>query len=71
MGAAANAPRLETYCADGEEFEDLLYQAMDNAKSGREEEFCLDIERKWKSSGLRMFMSQAQWDWLQRLAKQD
>ena len=62
--------RLEDHCADGEEFEDLLYEAMDNAKPGAQEEFCLDTERRWKEYGLRMFMSEAQWLYLFRLAKQ-
>lgn len=70
MSNAAAAKQLDHYCDDGDEFEDLLYEAMDNAKPGAQEEFCLDMEKKWKAYGLRMFMSQAQWDYLQRLAKQ-
>lgn len=70
MSNATAAKQLESYCDDGDEFEDLLYEAMDNAKPGAQEEFCLDMEKKWKAYGLRMFMSQAQWDYLQRLAKQ-
>lgn len=61
--------RLEDFTQDGDAFEELLYEAMDQASPGRAEEFCLDIEKKWQSFGLKMFMSDAQWDWLNRLAK--
>lgn len=60
--------KLEDFCDDGDEFQDILDSAVDNADPGRQEEFVLDIKVKWDTYGLSMFMSSAQWEWLNKLA---
>lgn len=67
----STSTKLEDFITDDDEFEELLDLAMANARSDRAEEFCSDLEEKFEKYGLKMFMSQSQWNWLERLADDD
>lgn len=55
---------------DGDEFEDLLSEAESGATTGSAQDFVADMKAKWSQHGLRMYLSEAQYNYLQRLAKQ-
>lgn len=67
--SAATCPKLEDLFDNGDEFEDVLEAAEDEARPGREEEFVAEVRKKWETFGLRAYLSQAQADWLKRIAK--
>ena len=62
--------RIEDFFTTGEEFEDTFYLALSNTdqKNGKAIDFLSDIKEKWDSRGMSVYFSQAQFDWLDRLA---
>lgn len=63
--------RIEDFCNDGDEFEDILYCAGCATQGGPVQDFLNDLWDKWDHYGLRAYLSQAQWDYLCRLASCD
>lgn len=61
--------KIEDHFDNGEEFEDVLDEAEAEARPGREEEFVEQMRSAWDAYGLRAFMSEAQAQWLRRIAK--
>ncbi|MGD9674515.1 MAG: hypothetical protein AB7U98_13665 [Candidatus Nitrosocosmicus sp.] len=59
----------KTYFDTYEEFEDAVYEAETNAKSGRDMDFVEDLKSRMTSYGGRTNLSEAQYDWLKRLAR--
>lgn len=53
---------------DAEEFETVLEDAEANASTDREIEFVDSIRNKYDEYGERMFLSAAQYSWLERLS---
>jgi len=52
------------------EFRDLLSSAAANASRGRDMEFVEEMESKFEQWGSRCFLSEAQENWLKRLARE-
>ncbi len=61
--------KISDHFDNGDEFEDVLEAAEDEAKLGREEEFVAQMRVAWKDYGLKAFMSEAQANWLKRISK--
>lgn len=59
--------RIEDYFADGDEFEDTLHEAIENA-DGRAIDFCIQIKKTWEHYGLAGYMSESQYQRLCTLA---
>lgn len=53
---------------DIDDFEEVLEQAETHASTEREIEFVDSIRNKYDEYGERMFLSDAQWSWLDRLS---
>lgn len=67
----ARAYNADYWCnGDGAEFEDLLSEAEFGATTGTAQDFVADMKAKWSQHGLRMYLSEAQYNYLKRLAKQ-
>ena len=60
---------IEDHFDNGDEFEDVLDAAEDEAHPGAEEEFVEQMRAAWSAYGLRAFMSEPQANWLRRIAK--
>lgn len=67
---AHKSKRIEDFFSDGQLFEDMFYLALSNAdqKNGTALDFLSDIKDKWDARGMTAYLSQAQFDWLERLA---
>jgi hypothetical protein len=52
-----------------EEFEALLDEAESGAEGYREEEFVEDMRQKFREYGTRAYLSDAQREWLERIAE--
>lgn len=51
-----------------QEFEDLLDVADDQASGRKEQDFVSDMRDKFVEWGVEMFLSEAQQEWLERIA---
>ena len=60
--------RIETFFADGYDFEDALTEAEAAATRPGELDFVAGLRRSWTLYGMSAFMSQGQCDWLKRLS---
>lgn len=60
---------VEDHYTDGEEFEEVLGYAEEFASSLSALRFIEETKNRWKEYGLRMAFSEAQAEWLNRLAK--
>lgn len=60
--------RIESFFADGNDFEDALGEAEDAATRPGELDFVAGLRRSWNLYGMNAFMSQGQYDWLCRLS---
>lgn len=60
--------RIQDHFASGDAFEEALASADDNVRTDREAEFLADLSESWDKYGMRAALSQAQYDWLMRLA---
>lgn len=58
-----------TYFDDFDEFEDAINEAESNAKSGRDMDFVDDLKQRFNQYGQRTNLSEAQYEWLKRLAR--
>ena len=58
-----------TYFDDFDEFEDAITEAESNAKSGRDMDFVDDLKQRFALYGQRTNLSEAQYEWLKRLAR--
>ena len=67
---AHKSKRIEDFFADGQDFEDMLYSALSNTseKQGTALDFLSEMQEKWDARGMSAYFSQAQYDWLERLA---
>lgn len=67
---AHKSKRIEDFFPDGQDFEDMFYLALSNTseKQGTALDFLNDIKDKWDARGMSAYFSQAQYDWLERLA---
>ena len=65
--------RIEDWFATGEEFEDTLQTAISNTdeSNGVSLDFLADIKEKWDARGMTAYMSEGQFNWLNRLAGND
>lgn len=61
--------KIADHFDNGDEFEDVLEAAEDEAKPGWEEEFVADWRLKWKEYGMQAYMSEKQLDHLVRISK--
>ena len=52
----------------GKQFEQLLKDAEAGAETEREEDFVDDMKQRFEEYGMRMFLSDAQEEWLKDLA---
>lgn len=52
-----------------DEFEDAVTEAESNARSGRDMDFIEDLKTRMATYGGRTYLSEAQYDWLKRLAR--
>lgn len=66
----SKSKRIEDFFATGQEFEDMFYLALSNTSQdqGKTLDFLNDIKDKWDAYGMSAYFSQAQYDWLERLA---
>jgi len=53
---------------EGEEFEEVLINAETNAKGEREIEFVDSLRDRFEEYGEFMYLSEAQYEWLERIA---
>lgn len=60
--------RIEDYFADGDDFEDTLHCALEQAQSGSDIDFCLSVQKIWETYGLSGFLSERQYQRLALLA---
>lgn len=60
--------RANDFYYDYNDLESALETAEDLAKSDREIEFVSSMRESFEEWGLRMFMSDKQYDWLERIA---
>lgn len=62
--------RIEDWVDSGEEFEDLLSSAISatDASNGTCLDFLADIKEKWDARGMTAYMSEGQFNYLNRLA---
>ena len=60
---------IETHFADGEEFEEALRLATENAESPFQHDFCNDWASKWQNYGLRAYMTKRQAATLRAMAE--
>lgn len=61
--------KIETWCDDGDEFEEILENAEDEARTGWEEDFVADMRDKWEQFGLSAYMTEAQFNKLCKIAR--
>ncbi len=59
---------VDDFCTADDEIEELLERAKDSARSDREREFLDGLADRFEEYGVRMFLSQKQWDWLESIA---
>ena len=66
----SKSKRIEDFFSDGQEFEDMFYLALSNTSQdqGKALDFLYDMQDKWDDHGMSAYFSQAQYDWLERLA---
>lgn len=62
---------IETFFADGEDFEEALRLATENASSPFQHDFCADWAKKWADFGLRAFMTKRSADTLRAIAEME
>lgn len=69
MGGSSDEERIrvEDFFDDGDDYEYILEQAEERARSVRELEFLQDLQTKWKAYGMRAFLSENQYKWLKKL----
>jgi len=62
--------KIEDFFADGQDFEDMFYLALSNTSQdqGKALDFLSEMQEKWDARGMSAYFSQAQYDWLERLA---
>lgn len=60
--------RVRDLFDDEQEFDDLLGEANDNASTDWEMEFCADLIEKFEEYGADMFLSDAQFEKLKKIA---
>ena len=62
--------KIEDFFADGQDFEDMFYLALSNTSQdqGKALDFLSEMREKWDARGMSAYFSQAQYDWLERLA---
>ncbi len=60
---------VESFCTDSDEFEELLERALDSAKYAGERDFLAQLVERFEEYGMRMFLTQKQWDWLESIAE--
>ena len=59
--------RIEDLCSR-KQFEQLLKDAEAGAETEREEDFVADMQQRFEEYGMRMYLSDAQEEWLKDLA---
>ena len=62
--------KIEDFFADGQDFEDMFYLALSHTSQdqGKALDFLSEMQEKWDARGMSAYFSQAQYDWLERLA---
>lgn len=62
--------KIEDFFADGQDFEGMFYLALSNTSQdqGKALDFLSEMQEKWDARGMSAYFSQAQYDWLERLA---
>jgi len=63
--------RIEDHFADGDDFEEALRLATENAESPFQHDFCADWAKKWETYGMRAYMSKRQAETLRALAEME
>lgn len=61
--------KIETWCDDGDEFEEILENAEDEARTGWGEDFVADMRSKWEQFGLSAYMTETQFSKLCKIAR--
>lgn len=60
---------IADFLEDEKEIEDLLDTAETNASSSWEMNFMDDVRRQWERWGMQMFLSEAQYESIARIAR--
>lgn len=60
--------RVEDFFADGDEYEDVLSEALEKAQSGFDIDFVADLKLRWEQYGMHGFLSQRQYEILCRIS---
>lgn len=63
--------RVETFFATGDDFEETLDLAEENAQRGHAADFLADLRSRWKLYGMRGYLSQQQYNWLKQLSGEE
>ena len=67
---AHRSERIEDWFSTGQDFEETLASAIRQCSETNTSalDLLIDIKDKWDARGMSAYLSQAQYDWLERLA---